>query len=209
MALDVMSWQRPNIGSRVTREGHARFWERPEVKFLRATRHAETCLTTQPWSAFERITDPCNPARSCSLGSVIPCSDSTEQSRVTRSTTCLLRRHPAAPVPLIRRRALLPFCRNQWAAMPSFSSTRTQGITSTVIQAPSMNFAARITTNALAVATAWIYRRMIGHESTLPPKLCHPKIKVLPHTGCAALPAPRPLPWRRSSDQFSKIGTSL
>src|SRR5262249_55678141 len=32
-----MSWQRPNIGSRVTREGHARFWERPEVKFLRAT----------------------------------------------------------------------------------------------------------------------------------------------------------------------------
>ena len=35
---DVMSWQRPNIGSRVTREGHARFWERPEVKFLRATR---------------------------------------------------------------------------------------------------------------------------------------------------------------------------
>jgi hypothetical protein len=25
-------------GSRVTREGHARFWERPEVKFLRVTR---------------------------------------------------------------------------------------------------------------------------------------------------------------------------
>src|SRR4029077_19765270 len=36
--LGTMSWQRPNIGSRVTREGHARFWERPEVKFLRATR---------------------------------------------------------------------------------------------------------------------------------------------------------------------------
>src|SRR5215831_5680018 len=31
--------QRSNIGSRVTREGHARFWERPEVKFHRATRH--------------------------------------------------------------------------------------------------------------------------------------------------------------------------
>ena len=30
--------QRPNVGSRVTRESHARFWERPEVKFLRATR---------------------------------------------------------------------------------------------------------------------------------------------------------------------------
>src|SRR5215510_2792096 len=39
-----MSWHRPNIGSRVTREGHARFWERPEVKFLRATRQPEeTC----------------------------------------------------------------------------------------------------------------------------------------------------------------------
>src|SRR5262249_36548617 len=39
-----MSWQRPNIGSRVTREGHARFWERLEVKFLRATQqqHALT-----------------------------------------------------------------------------------------------------------------------------------------------------------------------
>ena len=24
----------------MTREGHARFWERPEVKFLRATRHS-------------------------------------------------------------------------------------------------------------------------------------------------------------------------
>ena len=30
--------QRLNIGSRVTREGHARFWERPAVKFRRATR---------------------------------------------------------------------------------------------------------------------------------------------------------------------------
>src|SRR5438128_5032554 len=33
-----MSWKRPNIGSRVNREVHARFWERAEVKFLRATR---------------------------------------------------------------------------------------------------------------------------------------------------------------------------
>src|SRR5262245_14578490 len=33
-----MSWQRPNIGSRVNREVHARFWERPKVKVLRATR---------------------------------------------------------------------------------------------------------------------------------------------------------------------------
>jgi hypothetical protein len=45
---DVMSWQRPNIGSRVTREGHARFWERPEVKFLRATRHFRLCRPGSP-----------------------------------------------------------------------------------------------------------------------------------------------------------------
>ena len=30
----------PNIGSRVSREVHARFWERAEVKFLRATRQS-------------------------------------------------------------------------------------------------------------------------------------------------------------------------
>ena len=33
-----MSWQRLNIGSRVNREVHARFWEQPEVKSLRLTR---------------------------------------------------------------------------------------------------------------------------------------------------------------------------
>ena len=40
--LGIMPWQRPDIGSRVTREGHARFWERPEAKFLRATRQTRT-----------------------------------------------------------------------------------------------------------------------------------------------------------------------
>src|SRR5215472_13803074 len=50
--LAAMPWQRPNIGSRVTREGHARFWERPEVKFLRATRHV---WTAPDWQ--ERFSD--------------------------------------------------------------------------------------------------------------------------------------------------------
>src|SRR5262245_3534339 len=45
-----MSWHRPNIGSRVTREGHARFWERPEVKFLRATRQV---LNSQAGTRFD------------------------------------------------------------------------------------------------------------------------------------------------------------
>src|ERR1700737_580358 len=34
-----MSWERPDRGSRMNREVHVRFWERAEVKFLRATRH--------------------------------------------------------------------------------------------------------------------------------------------------------------------------
>src|SRR6476661_1956456 len=37
-SLAAMSWQRPNIGSRMNREVHVRVWERAEVKFLRATR---------------------------------------------------------------------------------------------------------------------------------------------------------------------------
>src|SRR5262249_34337432 len=42
-----MSWKRPNIGSRMSREVHVRFWERLEVKFLRATRHPKfhRCLS--------------------------------------------------------------------------------------------------------------------------------------------------------------------
>src|SRR5215470_19894689 len=44
--------QRSNIGSRVTREGHARFWERPEVKFLRATRQAVPMVASWPPAAI-------------------------------------------------------------------------------------------------------------------------------------------------------------
>ena len=36
--------QRSNIGSRVNREVHARFWERPGVRFLRATRQTRKKL---------------------------------------------------------------------------------------------------------------------------------------------------------------------
>jgi hypothetical protein len=43
--LATMSWQRPNIGSRVNREVHARFWERLGVKLLRATRQLPTSRT--------------------------------------------------------------------------------------------------------------------------------------------------------------------
>src|SRR5215831_19807546 len=51
--------QRPNIGSRVTREGHARFWERPEVKFLRATRHSRRLYGACNESGLPPIADRC------------------------------------------------------------------------------------------------------------------------------------------------------
>jgi len=61
--LAAMSWQRPNIGSRVTREGHARFWEQPEVKVLRLTRQSQRLLIVSLqgaavalWWDFSRIT---------------------------------------------------------------------------------------------------------------------------------------------------------
>src|SRR5712672_596122 len=47
-----MSWQRPNIGSRVTREGHARFWERPAVRLLRATRQSRRFRDVRVKSAY-------------------------------------------------------------------------------------------------------------------------------------------------------------
>jgi hypothetical protein len=53
-----MSWQRPNIGSRVTREGHARFWERLEVKFLRATRQKQMPNEVRSDGSFPRKRSP-------------------------------------------------------------------------------------------------------------------------------------------------------
>ena len=52
-----MPWQRLNIGSRVTREGHARFWERPEVKFLRATRQTVKTQSEYKESGSHLIAD--------------------------------------------------------------------------------------------------------------------------------------------------------
>src|SRR5262245_19480812 len=49
--------QRSNIGSRVTREGHARFWERPEVKFLRATRQRRRSYICERASALPQKAD--------------------------------------------------------------------------------------------------------------------------------------------------------
>ena len=47
-----MSWQRPNIGSRMNREVHVRFWERAEVKFLRATRQGVAVGRRHPFTRF-------------------------------------------------------------------------------------------------------------------------------------------------------------
>src|ERR1039458_4167498 len=53
--IAAMLWQRPNIGSRVNREVHARFWERAEVKFLRATRHSRRFRDVRHMSAYRVI----------------------------------------------------------------------------------------------------------------------------------------------------------
>jgi hypothetical protein len=52
-----MTGKRPNIGSRVNREVHARFWERSEVKFLRATRPSRHFAAAQQTVAFGGTAD--------------------------------------------------------------------------------------------------------------------------------------------------------
>src|SRR5258707_2493249 len=53
-----MSWKRPNIGSRMNREVHVRFWERLEVKLLRATRHEDTRRPRDPRDRSSSVTGP-------------------------------------------------------------------------------------------------------------------------------------------------------
>ena len=55
--LASMSWQWPNIGSRVNREVHARFWERPGVKLLRATR--QPAKSSPRAYVFRNASDSC------------------------------------------------------------------------------------------------------------------------------------------------------
>ena len=49
--------QRSNIGSRMNREIHVRFWERAEVKFLRATRHFRRLVALVEESGLRPIAD--------------------------------------------------------------------------------------------------------------------------------------------------------
>jgi hypothetical protein len=64
-----MSWQRPNIGSRVNREVHARFWERLGVKLLRATRQTETNDHVRGTSALDRTPEE---SANCRPGGLAP-----------------------------------------------------------------------------------------------------------------------------------------
>ncbi len=52
-----MAWQRLNIGSRVKREFHARFWEHAEVKSLRVTRQSRHLRHENPMLALTLIVD--------------------------------------------------------------------------------------------------------------------------------------------------------
>src|SRR6516164_9845930 len=69
--------QRPNIGSRVIREGHARFWERPEVKFLRATRQLlRSCAYRDPSASPQQPDSPPAPSH-------VPCATSGHPEEFT------------------------------------------------------------------------------------------------------------------------------
>jgi len=101
--------QRPNIGSRVTREGHARFWERPEAKFLRATRQTEkdrprrntagspsttevpTDVPTQPFSANWRHLTTSPNRRSRPLAIIEPGATAHAQQQKSRGRLCSTR----------------------------------------------------------------------------------------------------------------------
>jgi hypothetical protein len=66
-SLAAMSWQRPNIGSRMNREVHVRFWERAEVKFPRATRQEPRLPHRKSNSRFSSISGPYRPRCHVSL----------------------------------------------------------------------------------------------------------------------------------------------
>src|SRR5258708_31688973 len=53
-----MSWKWPNNGSRMNREVHVRFWESPEVKVLRATRHSRRIKREADMSGRPPIASP-------------------------------------------------------------------------------------------------------------------------------------------------------
>src|ERR1035437_2614071 len=56
--LATMPRQRPNIGSRMNREVHVRFWERPRVKVPRATRQTRKSGDAITTSALPRWSQP-------------------------------------------------------------------------------------------------------------------------------------------------------
>ena len=59
--------QRPNIGSRVNREVHARFWERAEVRFLRATRQSRRFRPVRATSALPLPAQPVDATQALNL----------------------------------------------------------------------------------------------------------------------------------------------
>src|SRR6266404_2258779 len=64
----AVRWQRPNIGSRMNREVHVRFWERPEVKALRATRHSRRFRDVPGMSGLPQTADISRPGRHFAFG---------------------------------------------------------------------------------------------------------------------------------------------
>ena len=64
-ATDRLAHARMAMLGNPTQEGHARFWERPEVKFLRATRHFQLCPAPQRRGRSTSASGPREPERAC------------------------------------------------------------------------------------------------------------------------------------------------
>src|SRR4029077_2309316 len=79
--LADMPWQRPNIGSRMKREVHVRFWERLRVKLPRATRQSRHFDRGPAPSGLPRSTDIVRPSRHVGL---VPKADLSSPERWRR-----------------------------------------------------------------------------------------------------------------------------
>jgi hypothetical protein len=81
LPIGRMPWQRPNIGSRMNREVHVRFWERPRVKLPRATRQTLPKWLVRATSAFP---SKATVQRTSRTGSFVPKAEITQlPSRVS------------------------------------------------------------------------------------------------------------------------------
>ena len=83
-----MSWQRLNIGSRMNREVHVRFWERPEVKALRATRQKRRFDRLPFTSGLSPSTEVVGVRRHVANVAIAEIADAIRSEKICSSSNC-------------------------------------------------------------------------------------------------------------------------